>query len=285
MKTKNRKSIQFWKPVKSRKTKPISNIFKVPYKRTICERKLIRNNPWGDRDRDLVPNWIDCKPFDRRKQGFYVYHITSKRLLPKIMKEGLKKNKPIFEEGSPEAVYTYGHELGGSGKRQLSPYSLNYIIKNADHVPEESKILKQKKKILGKSNFSEEKWDKYYELRKKARKEAVILAINLNPKERLSVEEGGLVLSKSPSAKGVEFPLAENIPPNKIKVITPETSPKFFQKIYKIERDINQYYSGTGIKGSIEEYSEKPESLQSLDENHNMIPDEYEEDDEEDDED
>lgn len=76
--------------IKSKKAKPIVNPFRLkpiskpryvgqvklgvgiprpPYKRTQSERSLIRKNPWGDRDGDGVPNWIDCKPYDRMKQG------------------------------------------------------------------------------------------------------------------------------------------------------------------------------------------------------------------------
>ena len=51
------KVVSIWKPMKPN------------YKRTPIERKLIRKNPWGDRDRDLVPNWIDCKPLNKNKQG------------------------------------------------------------------------------------------------------------------------------------------------------------------------------------------------------------------------
>jgi hypothetical protein len=99
MKTKNSKNITFWKPITNKKVKPISKLksisifkpMKPTYKRTASERKLIRSNPWGDRDRDLVPNWIDCKPFDRRKQGA----ISRKESKGMIGTEDTEKYKSI----------------------------------------------------------------------------------------------------------------------------------------------------------------------------------------------
>ena len=38
-------------------------------KRTKQEIRLIDKSPWGDRDKDKVPNWFDCKPMNRKKQG------------------------------------------------------------------------------------------------------------------------------------------------------------------------------------------------------------------------
>ena len=44
-------------------------IYRTNLKRNASERKLIRKNPWGDRDGDQIPNWVDCKPYNRKKQG------------------------------------------------------------------------------------------------------------------------------------------------------------------------------------------------------------------------
>lgn len=38
--------------------------------RTIQEKKLIAKNPWGDKDKDKVPNYMDCKPMNKKKQNF-----------------------------------------------------------------------------------------------------------------------------------------------------------------------------------------------------------------------
>lgn len=37
--------------------------------RTARENALIRKDPFGDKDRDGVPNIHDCRPMDKKKQG------------------------------------------------------------------------------------------------------------------------------------------------------------------------------------------------------------------------
>ena len=38
--------------------------------RTSQEKKLIAKNPWGDKDKDKVPNYMDCRPMNKKKQNF-----------------------------------------------------------------------------------------------------------------------------------------------------------------------------------------------------------------------
>ena len=38
--------------------------------RTKREIRLIDKNPWGDKDKDKVPNIFDCKPLDKKKQAW-----------------------------------------------------------------------------------------------------------------------------------------------------------------------------------------------------------------------
>lgn len=75
------KPVSFWKPIaikpaRQTKIKPISffrSKFTQPVNikkynsRTKRETRLIDRNPWGDKDRDGVVNWFDCKPLNRKK--------------------------------------------------------------------------------------------------------------------------------------------------------------------------------------------------------------------------
>ena len=59
-------------------------------KRTRAENKLIRKNPYGDKDRDRVMNFFDCKPLNKNKQDVMLYHGTTQEAAKKIRLEGLK---------------------------------------------------------------------------------------------------------------------------------------------------------------------------------------------------
>ena len=65
-KTMKNKFISFWKPLK---IKPFLNLKSYP-KRSKQETRLIDRNPFGDKDKDKIPNIFDCKPLNKKKQGF-----------------------------------------------------------------------------------------------------------------------------------------------------------------------------------------------------------------------
>jgi len=51
-------------------------------------------SPFGDVDRDGVKNWLDCKPFDRKRQD--------KKKEAKWRKELIKESEEEYEEEFPE---------------------------------------------------------------------------------------------------------------------------------------------------------------------------------------
>jgi hypothetical protein len=95
--------------------KPVKNLFSIKPKkiapvklfqyhsRTKSEWKLIDRKPFGDKDRDRVPNIFDCRPMNKFMQGKFVqniplseakfisvYHGTQKKYVPKIRAKGFK---------------------------------------------------------------------------------------------------------------------------------------------------------------------------------------------------
>ena len=65
-------------------------------KRSQNEWKLIDKNPFGDTDKDRVPNWFDCKPLNKKKQGknlIMLYHGTTPYRAKKIKEEGFRPDK------------------------------------------------------------------------------------------------------------------------------------------------------------------------------------------------
>jgi molybdenum cofactor biosynthesis enzyme MoaA len=64
--------INIWKPFKIKPLKRISpvklNMINYP-KRSKVELRLIDLKPFGDKDKDGVMNWFDCKPLNRKMQG------------------------------------------------------------------------------------------------------------------------------------------------------------------------------------------------------------------------
>jgi len=75
---KKKKIDSFWKPIK-KKTLKMKSLKITPVKKklkkkdmnwTQAKRRYPKLNPYGDADRDGLKNWLDCKPFDKKKQGW-----------------------------------------------------------------------------------------------------------------------------------------------------------------------------------------------------------------------
>ena len=107
--------VNFWKPVKrnrkvNSKSKPIINLFKYP-KRSKTELRIIKKNPFGDRDKDKVMNWFDCKPLNKKKQGWahrghtfsrerttHVKMMKPSKFLRTTYRESLNREKIPYEQ-------------------------------------------------------------------------------------------------------------------------------------------------------------------------------------------
>jgi len=76
------KNLFAWKPVN---IGPV-RLTKFPT-RTKQEVKLIDTNPFGDTDKDGVPNWFDCKPLDRNKQSKMFRKEIIRRVRIKVPKQ------------------------------------------------------------------------------------------------------------------------------------------------------------------------------------------------------
>jgi hypothetical protein len=114
-------------------------------KRSSRENRMIDNNPFGDKDKDKVMNWFDCKPLNKKKQGWFekkrryvvgksdIRHIDKSVRIPmkRINKagfetiaccSGLKKEHKGVAEGAyvsieiPESIAPFGFSRGPRNK-------------------------------------------------------------------------------------------------------------------------------------------------------------------------
>jgi len=112
----------FWKPIK---IKPFLNLGIYP-KRSERETRLIDTNPWGDTDKDGVPNWFDCKPLNKRKQSKMLREEIRRRLnLPPESTEK-RQRKRTHEEIAKIIKET--REKYGPKERKKMGYVRNYPL-------------------------------------------------------------------------------------------------------------------------------------------------------------
>lgn len=113
------KNNSFWKPVKLNKSKPKLfapvNLKKYP-PRTKAETRLIDRKPFGDKDKDGVLNFFDCKPLNKKFQDVILYHGTTPKAAQQIKKEGLRTghgiNPYIYLTPKKEIARRYANEKG-----------------------------------------------------------------------------------------------------------------------------------------------------------------------------
>jgi hypothetical protein len=154
--------------------KPITPVKLSLYpKRTSKEIKLIDKKPFGDRDRDKIPNFFDCRPSNRFLQGSTVIAAAGGRRRKKKEKDLPKKVEKfvIKKHGKSRLADEYADSLiySGSGDFVSGPYKrrstaerkrdrlnwehggdINYIQKVEEVVPKTTikrNLNKQEKNI------------------------------------------------------------------------------------------------------------------------------------------
>lgn len=78
-------------------------------------------SPIKDSDKDKIPNWLDCKPFNRKKQG--IYHLPMTQV-------GYRRER---RRSFPKVVrYNKGHVVDVIGRRGVKTYYKTYEEKLED---------------------------------------------------------------------------------------------------------------------------------------------------------
>lgn len=118
----------FWKPVKSKQMKAVRNygmpnLNKYP-RRTSQENKLIKTNPYGDRDGDGVMNYFDCRPLDKKQDSKMLRREVAKRVFGAEYYSGLP---PEDYQGKKKPIGKILHEKEKqTGKEQIDKHNTRY---------------------------------------------------------------------------------------------------------------------------------------------------------------
>jgi len=88
-------------------------------------------SPFKDADKDGVKNWLDCKPFDKKR------HMTKYK--DPILKRTFPTKKLLMTYGRPEVIEEIERlnyeEEGARGPRAMAKWKINEILRNKKIVP------------------------------------------------------------------------------------------------------------------------------------------------------
>jgi hypothetical protein len=124
--------------------------------RTKKEVRLIDKAPFGDKDRDTVPNYFDCKPLDKYKQGKMLKSGFPKKRKNKdimldtsipVRVQPVKENNP-YKGGKPQSFKPIKQGQSGSGYTSLAKReALRYHrMKNSTSTATPKQILESRTK-------------------------------------------------------------------------------------------------------------------------------------------
>ena len=152
---KNNKKVDvksFWKlktksikPFKPFSISPIRRLDKYPA-RTTKEWKLIDSKPTGDKDKDKLMNWFDCRPLNKKKQGFnhqYSFSSTDNKIKTVQMspKNFLKETYREYKIRSEEPKFIPYEQYEKEALHHDTPYGIQKL-------KEMGTIIKSKEKKL-----------------------------------------------------------------------------------------------------------------------------------------
>jgi hypothetical protein len=141
------KPISFWKPIKPTKIKlkPLFTPIKLSQypARTKSEWRLIDKNPFGDRDRDRVPNIFDCKPLNKKKQSYMLRQDIKRRLGLDMTRKELRQERLLGKKLLKKKMYV----SNTPHKKQSTEDIISFFEKNP-HMIKTAELLSNKKKIV-----------------------------------------------------------------------------------------------------------------------------------------
>ena len=122
-------------------------------KRSQKELKLIDKNPFGDTDRDSVPNFFDCKPLNRKKQGKFSQSRKPRYIKGKFFAD-VGGHKTIGNASNIDDYYKkkYGATMVietrnfGTTKDGVSGQVKDFMLDYPDPTPEEKSAEEQERK-------------------------------------------------------------------------------------------------------------------------------------------